>query len=309
MLSGRTRILDFDGSLILQKELLRRFSPQIADLRALGPSVRLWSDAANAERIRSVLRPEEREAVTFLGSGDFHHITSLLLDGYREPLTVISFDHHPDWDIFPPKLGCGSWVSRALEKDWVKKIILLGMASVDLSSPFIESGNWRALKHDRLEIYPYAHEPSKVFFRNIPENNSVETKKAFFLKKVFWRELKGKDPVLFFEDLLRRIPTREVYVTIDKDCLRSSYALTNWEEGAMGIDELLRFLRLIRENLDIVGLDITGDYSFPKSKGIARRIYARWNHPLRYSARSRSQEAGTLVNETVNLKILETLFG
>jgi len=308
MLSGRTRILDLDGSLLLQKELFRRFSPNVIDLRKLGPSVRLWSNPANAARVRSVLRREEREAVTFLGSGDFHHITSLLLREYREPLTVISFDHHPDWDIFPPKLGCGSWVSRTLEQGNIKKVILLGMSSVDLSSPFVESGNWKSLEKNRLEIYPYEHAPSRVFLRRIPGNRSVEARKSFLSKKIFWHGLKGKDPKIFFEGLLQRLPTREVYVTIDKDCLRASYALTNWEEGRMGLDELLRFLTLIREHLDIVGLDITGDYSPPVTKGILRRVYSRWNHPLKHSAKGRTLDESVLVNETVNLKILETLF-
>ena len=32
----------------------------------------------------------------FYGSGDFHHLTSVLLSRVEEPVTVVQFDNHPD---------------------------------------------------------------------------------------------------------------------------------------------------------------------------------------------------------------------
>lgn len=308
MLSGRTRILDFDGSVSRQERLLQNFSPDIVDLKKLGPSVRLWSNARNAELVRRMLRPEAKEAVTFLGSGDFHHITSLLVGQYKDPLTVISFDHHPDWDVLPPKLGCGSWVTKILGKENVKKVVLLGMSSIDISSPLIQSGNLRALRNDRLEIYPHSHAPTRVFLKKVPENACLEVGRSGFFSEIGWHELNGRDPETVFAEFAKRLPVRDVYVTIDKDCLRASHALTNWEEGLMELDELLKWLALIREKLEIVGLDITGDHSFPRTKGLARAIYERWDHPRCYSARGRSQEEIDSVNEATNLAILQTLF-
>ena len=50
------------------------------------------------------------------GSGDFHHLSALLVRRIPTPLTLVSFDNHPDWDIRPPRWCCGSWINRAL--DW-----------------------------------------------------------------------------------------------------------------------------------------------------------------------------------------------
>src|SRR5437016_445728 len=42
-----------------------------------------------------------------LGSGDYHHLTAVFLRRVTGPVTVISFDNHPDWDIRPPRWTCG----------------------------------------------------------------------------------------------------------------------------------------------------------------------------------------------------------
>ncbi|MCX5681208.1 MAG: hypothetical protein NT079_02875, partial [Candidatus Omnitrophica bacterium] len=89
MLSRFVRILNFDGSVARQQKLLSRWAPVVVNLKDVGPQVRLWSNRKINNIIRSSLNPELKNAVTFLGSGDFHHISHLLIEQFSEPLTVI----------------------------------------------------------------------------------------------------------------------------------------------------------------------------------------------------------------------------
>lgn len=307
MLADKIRILDFDNSLIEQKNLINRFKPVISDLKKIAPICRHWMNEKSAGLIKEQFDPAFKNAITFLGSGDFHYISSVLIQQFKQPLSIIVFDHHPDWDILPPKFGCGSWVSRALEMENVKKVILLGISSDDISTISIQSGNLAALKNNRLEIYPYSHKPTKVFLRNVPENISLKQQRGFMHTRIHWQELKDKNLEVFFRKLLKRIPTREVYISIDKDCLNSKYSLTNWEEGSFDLSQLLLMLKLVKENLDIVGLDITGEYSKPEHRNKLRTLISRLDHPKNYTAKSKPANLVNSVNEQTNIKIIELL--
>jgi hypothetical protein len=67
-------------------------------------------------------------------------------------------------------------------------------------------------------------------------------------------------------------------------------------------------LKLIRENLDIAGLDITGDYSKISVSGRLKGILSRLDHPQEVKADRLSGEDIARVNESTNLKLLEILF-
>ncbi|MCX5665714.1 MAG: hypothetical protein NT036_01500 [Candidatus Omnitrophica bacterium] len=299
--------MNFDDSVVRQNKLIERFKPSITDLTDLGPRCRLYSNEKTAREVSARIDPTNKDSITFLGSGDFHHITSLLLDNFSEDISVISFDDHPDWDILPPKICCGSWVTHVLGKENVKKVILMGASSGDISPTLFRMGNYDSLKDDRLEIYPYQHRPTKVFFKNIPKNISAAVKKGFFYDEIHWQELKTKNIAEFFLHILHRLPTKKVYVTIDKDCLKSPYALTNWAAGHLELEELLLMLKFIRENTEIIGLDITGDYSIVKTEGFIRTAITNINHPRDSSAKGKTQSLIDSINETANISILERL--
>jgi hypothetical protein len=146
-----------------------------------------------------------------------------------------------------------------------------------------------------------------VFLKKIPKNVSVRIENGLFFSKICWDELKNKKLEDFFQDLLKRMPAKKVYVSIDKDCLTNDYSLTNWEEGRFSLDELLLFLKLIKENLDIVGLDITGDYSPISLKGTFKKIASYLDHPKGIKANALPESLVTEINENTNLKILQFL--
>jgi arginase family enzyme len=301
------RILNFDNSILRQHKLTERFNPTIIPLADLGPRCRLYSDEETAREVAQRIGPGTENAITFLGSGDFHHITSLILDEINDDISIISFDDHPDWDILPPKICCGSWVSRVLEKTNVKKVVIMGASSGDISPKPFRMGNYESFKDDRLEMYPYQHGPTNVLFKKIPKNVSIDVKSGIFHDEIQWQELDKKNIPEFFLHILRRLPTKKVYVTIDKDCLKARDSLTNWAQGHMDIEELLSMLKLIKENADIIGLDITGDYSPAKTKGLIRTIITAINHPRDFSAKDKPRTLIDSVNEASNIRILELL--
>ncbi|MBN2830708.1 MAG: hypothetical protein JXL82_00300 [Candidatus Omnitrophica bacterium] len=300
-------VLNFDNSLTSQKNLLAAYSPRIIGLQDFSSSARLWMGKKTAEAIKDRIKGISGCAVNFLGSGDFHHVSSLLTEEIKESASLIVFDFHPDWDMLPPSLGCGSWVTHALRNPNIIKCLLIGASSCDLSFPYIQSGNLKSLENNRVEVYPYQHRPSSVFLSDVPLNKSIKLKKGLFKTEISWSELKGRNLNNFFLSLISNLPSKKVYVSIDKDCLKNDYALTNWEEGFFSLDELLIMLKITKENLIILGVDITGDYSQAAYPDIIKRIISRLDHPKNVKADRLDAGVISSINEATNLKLLSVL--
>lgn len=307
MLLKQARILNFDNSLTRQKRFLSIFTPKIVDLLELSAACRHWMGSKTRDKISNILDPQDRSAPTFIGSGDYHHISGVLLRQFQQPITLLVFDFHPDLDVMPPRLGCGSWVSSALRMPNIKKAILIGVSSEDISERRIQSLDFGSLEDSRVEIYPWQHPNTKVSLRRIADNASFEVERRRLSSIIRWQQLKDGDLNSSFIRILNRIPTPGVYISIDKDCLRKQYALTNWEEGAMELDSLIFMLGLIKERFDVVGLDISGEYSLPRPNNILKMISLALDHPADYSARAKAQEDIDMVNGDTNIKILELL--
>jgi len=305
MLNKAIRILNFDDSIIQQSGLFRQHQVKVVDFKDLAASARLFMTAGVRKKIASALIPQEKSYPTFLGSGDFHHISEVLTAQIEQPACLIVFDFHPDWDSLPPRFGCGSWVAQALKNKNITKVVLIGMGSDDLSGFTLQAGSLDALADGRLEIYPFRHKPSRVYFRPIAANPSIITERGFFSTRIIWHELERENLTGFTTDLIKRLPTDKVYISIDKDCLKSDFALTNWEEGYLSLDQLLTMLKLIRENLDIIGLDITGDYSPPVISGRLKSTISRLDHPKKVAADNSPRDLILKVNEQANLRILQ----
>lgn len=307
MLNNPICILNFDDSLIKQEKLLLQYKPKILDLKDIAPRVRLWMDTKTKKDIEARIKDGAENRISFLGSGDFHHISQILINQIEEPVSLIVFDLHPDWDTLPPRFGCGSWLTQSLKNKNILKCILIGVSSSDISNIRLQTGNLASLKNNRVEIYPYSHRPSLVFFKSVPENISIKVKKGFLYNRIYWNELKERNLTEFFLSIVKRIPTKQVYVSIDKDCLKKEYALTNWEEGLLSLDQLLLMLKIIKDNLDIVGMDLAGDYSKISISGKFKTILSRLDHPKDIDADGFSECFITATNESTNLKILELL--
>lgn len=308
MLDTSLCILNLDNSLVRQAALLGRYKSEIVDLLDFGPRCRLWMNRATRGLIRKRLMGIEGTPVFFLGSGDFHHLSEILISRVSGPVSLIVFDFHPDWDILPPRFGCGSWVTEVLKKKNILKCGLFGVSSADISAGNIQHGNLAALRQDRLLIYPYAHPATNVFLKRVPVNSSLRSEKIPFGRTIRWTELRGSDLAARFKSFLNFLPGKKIYISLDKDCLTRDYALTNWEEGLMSLGEVLLMLKLIKDNLDIVGMDITGEYSPVNITGRFKNITSRIDHPKKVLAEGCGLDRINAVNQETNLRILETVF-
>lgn len=272
----RLCVLDLDGSVAAQPPLLARVTAgtaQAVDLRDLAPRLRL---AASRSTIRTLLERLGRamdsghgpEAI-FYGSGDFHHLTAAFLQRRITPVTVIHLDNHPDWVTFPATINCGAWVNRALENANVAKVITIGPCSDDLAWPQLKGANLAAIAAGRLEVYPWRHPPSRL----VP---ALPRPKGLLVmgRRLHWRSVGGDAWTGFVADLSRRIPTRDVWITIDKDVLGPEEAVTNWDQGEMRLAQAMALVRAVAERHAIVGVDVCGDYSPPHLGDLWRRTLA-----------------------------------
>jgi len=286
------RILNFDSSVTGQKNLLAKYnrsphSINTVDMSDYGPRVRVWLDGRDLPALRQRLEPSDRNKITLYGSGDFHHISALLIDQFSEDFCVVVFDFHPDLDRTFPKFSCGSWVNLVAKKDAVKKIVMIGPSSEDLSFPHNLTFNFSHFLDRRVELYPFYHKPSITAFR-----------------RIVWENLRDKDIKEFMAQMIEKLPSKNVYISVDKDCLKRDYAVTNWEEGFLSIDWLLDALKVLKDKANIIGMDITGDYSPITVNSAFKRLCAKLDHPRQSAERMKPEEINR-INEETNLKILE----
>jgi arginase family enzyme len=236
------------------------FGLPVADARDWGPRLRF---SAPSRLITEFYRERETHlAVPFVlyGSGDFHYLTALRLRRLTEPIVLVSFDNHPDWDVRPPKWGCGGWVNRALELPHVRRVSVWGCGNFECWWPHQIFGNRRAERAGILEVHPWADD------RPVKDRQ----RKGAMLREN-WRE--------YFEQFLETSRGENVYVTIDLDCLQAEEAVTNWEAGRFTIVDLEWALRKLRESRQILGGDICGAYSKPKYARLKQRFAAEFDHP------------------------------
>jgi arginase family enzyme len=274
------RILDTDGS--VDAQALGNAAPWASatrvDLRDLGPALRLWSrrKSIDSARARIAAAPDPRPSLTFLGSGDFHHLAALLIERVEQPFTVLHFDNHPDWVRLAPRWHCGSWVNRVLALPNVQRVVTVGPCSDDLVSPGRKGGNLSALDSGRLALFPWQHAPSRVW-RRIAEGPGH----TWTAGRIVWRNLAERQLEHAVAMVLDAVPTGAVWITIDKDVLPEHEALTNWDQGRMPLAALTAMLRAAGQRKRILGADVCGEYSSPRHVNWLKRIEARMDQPVR----------------------------
>ncbi|MBF0561670.1 MAG: arginase [Alphaproteobacteria bacterium] len=262
------RIIDLDGSVTSQplfRQKIATGEAQCLSMPDLGPALRLWGTrqamVAFAERLAQAPSPPGCGVnITFLGSGDFHHLCPLLLTALLEPVTLLHFDNHPDWTRFAPRTHCGAWVNRALELPLVARVVTLGPCSRDLLYPYFKGANLAALRQGRLHLFPWRPPPRR--------GGSLPA----------WRCV-ADDWEPFLDTLLASLPTEAVWVSIDKDVLRPEDAITNWDQGRMPLSALLVALRRIRAARRLLGVDICGEFAPIRHPNLLKRLESWLDQP------------------------------
>lgn len=296
---AQPRILDLDGSLTAQPELLKR-AATVATSQELGPRLRYLCTKSALKQFAASLDPSQRHQLTFYGSGDFHHLTAVLLQQFRAPLSVVVFDQHPDWDITSPVACCGSWVNTALKLPNIKKIVVIGAGDEDLGGNHLLRGNTAALRNGRLEIYPATFARSRTLSRRTRRLRCARQSDGFIQWKTV--EQMGWDDLL--THVIAGLPTRQIYVSVDKDCLRAQSAISNWDAGELKLDDVCAAIERLGRERAIVGADVTGEWGAGQPASPLFRAVSRADHPNLPIP----SEAELLRNQDTNLRLLETFF-
>ena len=169
--------------------------------------------------------------IHFFDNGNYHYMSKLWTDRVQEPFTLTVFDHHPDMQ--PPRFGgilsCGGWVKEVLDNNkFIQNAIIIGV-----KDELVETVRKELLQSG--------------------ESNILD--KVTFIKE---SELEKKIPLSSFV-YQRSGLSSSIYISIDKDALSPSYAVTNWDQGSLTLDALKKCITALTTNRKILGIDICGE--------------------------------------------------
>jgi hypothetical protein len=121
-------ILHFDDVYLYQRRL-RAIGREI-DLRGMS-GIRYLCPLERIEILDARI-PYYKKAITFLGSGDFHYITYILLRRIDEPFNLLLLDNHLDIkETFSGFISCGSWLKNTLEIETLRYVFYIGSGITD----------------------------------------------------------------------------------------------------------------------------------------------------------------------------------
>lgn len=195
--------------------------------------------------------------IVFMGSGDYHHITWLLLQRYRdvgEPLELVVFDNHPDNMRYPWGIHCGSWVWHASKLPFISRIHVLGITSTDVEKPHAWENHLRNLRTGKVCYWCVGRDLGWMERLGIRHSQSFPSVQA--LLERFGEHMKAS-----------RGP---IYLSIDKDVLSAEDAQTNWDQGVMRFEEMKAAITLIKERL--IAADVVGEVSAYRYDSLFKRI-------------------------------------
>ena len=251
---SRSLILDFDRSVLPladaavvplgDSQEAIRFGCRMAVLRALGRQVSPVLDA---------LSP----AAVFLGSGDYHHVSYLLIERLRslgEQLQIVVFDNHPDNMRYPFGIHCGSWVWHVSRLAFVARVHVVGITSNDVEGGHLWENHLLPLYSGKVRYWCVQKKLRAMQTLGIRHSRSFASMASLLDA---------------FSDAMAA-SVEPTYLTIDKDVLAADVVNTNWDQGVMRLEELTAAIRLLRGRL--VGSDVTGDVSSYRYRGRFKRL-------------------------------------
>ncbi|HEX5262239.1 MAG TPA: hypothetical protein VFW13_01850 [Phenylobacterium sp.] len=300
----RAALLHLDDALIGQAELavqVAALGGRSVELRDLGPALRLWSRPQALDDLRARLAESlpatSGPTLVFSGSGDFHHITPLLLEraieaAGRPAVTVVHFDNHPDWVRFANGAHCGSWVGWAARLARVSLVITVGVCSEDIRRPSPRRADLDLLAEGLLELYPY---------------RAPDREASLELGGREWPTIEAMGEAAFAAFLPSRVQTEAIYITIDKDVLRAEEAATNWDQGRTSVAYLSSLLAPLLREHRLIGADVVGDWSSAIYGGGVLSRVLKQGEALLDQPWSQPPRAAQAAAEAVNLQLLHLI--
>jgi hypothetical protein len=297
----RTRILDLDGSGCSQERLVKRYEPAVQSRQEWGPLLRLACSHGLFRRFELTVSgwlrctSQGQPAITFCGSGDFHHVSLALLRNTPGPFNLLVIDNHPDWMRGVPFLHCGTWLYHACQLPQVQAVYHVG-GDVDFDNYYSRLAPWPLLQSGKIAVLPGIRRYEKGGWSALsntpvrgPDGKELDAGRMYKLLRPH-------------EEQLARWP---LYISLDKDVMVASDAAVNWDSGHLHLPEVETILRtfLSLSGGHLAGMDVVGDWSPVRVSGLMRRLFHWTMHP---SLAINPAQAAWL-NEETNIQLLDTI--
>jgi hypothetical protein len=124
-------LLNFDDAYPWQRKL-SGFADEWIELADIPEANLFCTQRALAEIGRRLSRRTGR-GITFIGNGNYHYVTYLLLSEINRPFSLVLFDNHTDAklpDGMSGMLSCGSWVAEAAARlPHLKQALIVGVCA------------------------------------------------------------------------------------------------------------------------------------------------------------------------------------
>jgi hypothetical protein len=296
------RILDLDGSISQQSELINCHRPAIVACGEWAPHIRLACSFRRFWRFEADLAAllqcatDGPPTITLYGSGDFHHVSLALLRRQPCPINVLVLDNHPDWMRGIPFLHCGTWLFHAAYLPHVHRVFHVG-GEVDFDNYYRWLAPWSLLERGKITVLPafrtfrgrrwaaIAHSPVR--------RKTEETADAGRLQELL-------------APFVRELGSRPLYISLDKDVMQATDAIVNWDSGRLTLAEVQTILTVFTSAVggNLAGMDIVGDWSPVRLRGWLRRFFHLTEHP-----RLTVDRLAALRNQSTNLALVETILG
>lgn len=198
-------IMDFSG-IYKEEQFFEGEKVSWLDVREI-PGTNCYCDDEAKTQILEKLEEFSAGGIYFIDSGNYHYMTRIWLEKISEPFDLLVFDNHTDMQ--PPAFGgllsCGGWIyDSVMELPLLQKVILIGP-------------------------------DEEAFSRVEPEIQ----KKVEFLSR---EKLRGMEFMEILDFVKEQTGKKPLYISIDKDVLCPEDADTNWSQGDMRLETMVRCL-------------------------------------------------------------------
>ena len=192
-----------------------------------------FCDATSASTIMKRINSYSPEGIHFIDSGNYHYVSKFWIDKIKEPFSLIVFDHHSDMQTarFNDMISCGCWIKVILD-----------------TNPYLRKVYIIGAKEESVNAIPSQYR-NRVKFNNETELLQEDRRNQFILENT----------------------DHPLYISIDKDILNATSAITNWDQGSLSLENLEKLLILILTKTRVIGVDVCGEYSEPANVFSAKR--------------------------------------
>lgn len=283
-------VLDFDGSVLpLDAGEGRIPLHEWQETIRFGCS---WRDFLRlGKQLRQTL-PDNYSCV-FTGSGDFHHLTLLLLReaarraSHPGPADLVVCDNHPDNMRYPFGVHCGSWVSHAAAMPFIRHVHVLGICSPDIT--FSHAWENRLMPFFRRKLTYWSINRNADWLGLIARRESCHT-------------FSSPDALIAaFLPIARAAP--RVYLSVDKDVLAPSVVETNWDQGVFSESHLADLIAACQDR--IIGVDICGEVSQYAYHSPFKRFLSRLD--AQQILMPHQVHSGQTTHQHMNIRLLKLL--